>query len=176
MGVVDHTKCQGRGQTMIRVGQGFDVHQLVEGRKCIIGGVEIPYEKGLLGHSDADVLLHAISDAILGALGQGDIGKHFPDTAAEYKDADSYKLLLDVWKLAKEAGYKLGNIDSTIIAQKPKMAPYIPAMVQRIAEALEADPSQVNVKATTTEQLGFTGRGEGIAAQSVVCLIQGVLS
>ncbi|GAA4873087.1 2-C-methyl-D-erythritol 2,4-cyclodiphosphate synthase [Paenibacillus vulneris] len=161
---------------MIRVGQGFDVHQLVEGRKCIIGGVEIPYEKGLLGHSDADVLLHAISDAILGALGQGDIGKHFPDTAAEYKDADSYKLLLDVWKLAKEAGYKLGNIDSTIIAQKPKMAPHIPAMVQRIAEALEADPSQVNVKATTTEQLGFTGRGEGIAAQSVVCLIQGVLS
>ncbi|MBE1447226.1 2-C-methyl-D-erythritol 2,4-cyclodiphosphate synthase [Paenibacillus sp. OAS669] len=161
---------------MIRVGQGFDVHQLVEGRKCIIGGVEIPYEKGLLGHSDADVLLHAISDAILGALGQGDIGKHFPDTAAEYKDADSYKLLLDVWKLAKEAGYRLGNIDSTIIAQKPKMAPHIPAMVQRIAEALEADPSQVNVKATTTEQLGFTGRGEGIAAQSVVCLIQGVLS
>ncbi|ULL13361.1 2-C-methyl-D-erythritol 2,4-cyclodiphosphate synthase [Paenibacillus sp. H1-7] len=161
---------------MIRVGQGFDVHQLVEGRKCIIGGVDIPYEKGLLGHSDADVLLHAISDAILGALGLGDIGKHFPDTSAEFKDADSYKLLLDVWKLAKEAGYKLGNIDSTIIAQKPKMAPYIPAMVQRIAEALEADPSQVNVKATTTEQLGFTGRGEGIAAQSVVCLIQDVLS
>ncbi|MFE5324622.1 2-C-methyl-D-erythritol 2,4-cyclodiphosphate synthase [Paenibacillus sp. NPDC056579] len=161
---------------MIRVGQGFDVHQLVEGRKCIIGGVDIPYEKGLLGHSDADVLLHAISDAILGALGLGDIGKHFPDTSAEFKDADSYKLLLDVWKLAKEAGYKLGNIDSTIIAQKPKMAPYIPAMVQRIAEALEADLSQVNVKATTTEQLGFTGRGEGIAAQSVVCLIQDVLS
>lgn len=161
---------------MIRVGQGFDVHQLVEGRPCIIGGVTIPYEKGLLGHSDADVLLHAISDAILGALALGDIGKHFPDTSAEFKDADSYKLLLDVWKLAKEAGYKLGNIDSTIIAQKPKMAPYIPAMVKRIAEALEADPSQVNVKATTTEQLGFTGRGEGIAAQSVVCLIQDVLS
>ncbi|UQZ84955.1 2-C-methyl-D-erythritol 2,4-cyclodiphosphate synthase [Paenibacillus konkukensis] len=161
---------------MIRVGQGFDVHQLAEGRKCIIGGVDIPYEKGLLGHSDADVLLHAISDAILGALGLGDIGKHFPDTSAEFKDADSYKLLLDVWKLAKEAGYKLGNIDSTIIAQKPKMAPYIPAMVQRIAEALEAEPSQVNVKATTTEQLGFTGRGEGIAAQSVVSLIEVVLS
>ncbi|MCS7463549.1 2-C-methyl-D-erythritol 2,4-cyclodiphosphate synthase [Paenibacillus doosanensis] len=161
---------------MIRVGQGFDVHQLAEGRKCIIGGVDIPYEKGLLGHSDADVLLHAISDAILGALGLGDIGKHFPDTSAEFKDADSYKLLLDVWKLAKEAGYKLGNIDSTIIAQKPKMAPYIPAMVQRIAEALEAEPSQVNVKATTTEQLGFTGRGEGIAAQSVVSLIKVVLS
>lgn len=161
---------------MIRVGQGFDVHQLAEGRKCIIGGVEIPFEKGLLGHSDADVLLHAISDAILGALGLGDIGKHFPDTAAEYKDADSYKLLLDVWKLAKEAGYRLGNVDSTIIAQKPKMAPHIPAMVQRIAEALEANPTQVNVKATTTEQLGFTGRGEGIAAQAVVCLLKDVLS
>lgn len=162
---------------MIRVGQGFDVHQLVEGRKCIIGGVDIPYEKGLLGHSDADVLLHAISDAILGALGQGDIGKHFPDTAAEFKDADSYELLVHVWKLAKEAGYRLGNVDSTIIAQKPKMAPHIPAMVKRIAEALEAtDLSQVNVKATTTEQLGFTGRGEGIAAQAVVCLVKGVLS
>ncbi|OXM83152.1 2-C-methyl-D-erythritol 2,4-cyclodiphosphate synthase [Paenibacillus rigui] len=161
---------------MIRVGQGFDVHQLVEGRKCIIGGVDIPYELGLLGHSDADVLLHAISDAILGALGLGDIGKHFPDTDPEFKDADSYKLLVHVWKLAKEAGYKLGNIDSTIIAQKPKMAPYIPAMVERIAEALEANPSQVNVKATTTEKLGFPGRGEGIAAQSVVCLIQDVLS
>ncbi|SFM33301.1 2-C-methyl-D-erythritol 2,4-cyclodiphosphate synthase [Paenibacillus sp. 1_12] len=161
---------------MIRVGQGFDVHQLVEGRKCIIGGVEIPYEKGLLGHSDADVLLHTISDAILGALGMGDIGKHFPDTDEAFKDADSYQLLLQVWKLAKEAGYKLGNIDSTIIAQKPKMAPYIPAMVERIAQALEAEPSQVNVKATTTEQLGFTGRGEGIASQSVVCLIRNVLS
>jgi 2-C-methyl-D-erythritol 2,4-cyclodiphosphate synthase len=161
---------------MIRVGNGFDVHQLVEGRKCIIGGVDIPYEKGLLGHSDADVLLHAISDAILGALGMGDIGKHFPDTAQEFKDADSYQLLLHIWQLAKDAGYKLGNIDSTIIAQKPKMAPHIPAMVQRIAEALEAQPSQVNVKATTTEQLGFTGRGEGIAAQSVVCLIGNVLS
>jgi 2-C-methyl-D-erythritol 2,4-cyclodiphosphate synthase len=148
---------------------------LAEGRKCIIGGVEIPYEKGLLGHSDADVLLHAVSDAILGALALGDIGKHFPDTDAEYKDADSYKLLVAVWKLAKEAGYKLGNIDSTIIAQRPKMAPHIPAMVARIAEALEADPSQVNVKATTTEQLGFTGRGEGIAAQSVVCLIRDMI-
>jgi 2-C-methyl-D-erythritol 2,4-cyclodiphosphate synthase len=161
---------------MIRVGQGFDVHQLVEGRKCIIGGVDIPFEKGLLGHSDADVLLHAISDAILGALGLGDIGKHFPDTDAEFKDADSYKLLLQVWKLAKEAGYRLGNVDSTIIAQKPKMAPYIPDMVQRIAEALEAEPSQVNVKATTTEKLGFAGRGEGIAAQAVVCLMKDMLS
>ncbi|WP_226002920.1 2-C-methyl-D-erythritol 2,4-cyclodiphosphate synthase [Paenibacillus sp. BJ-4] len=158
---------------MIRVGQGFDVHQLVEGRPCIIGGVKIPYEKGLLGHSDADVLLHAISDAILGALGLGDIGKHFPDNDPEFKDADSLKLLEHVWGLAKEQGYRLGNIDSTIIAQKPKMASYIPQMNEVIARVLEAEePSQVNVKATTTEQLGFTGRGEGIAAQSVVCLIK----
>lgn len=160
---------------MIRVGQGFDVHQLAEGRKCIIGGVEIPYEKGLLGHSDADVLLHAISDAILGALALGDIGKHFPDTAADYKDADSLMLLKHVWQLAKDRGYKLGNADSTIIAQRPKMAPYIPQMVAIIAEALEAQADQINVKATTTEQLGFTGRGEGIAAQSVVCLTKVVL-
>ncbi|MFF2094471.1 MULTISPECIES: 2-C-methyl-D-erythritol 2,4-cyclodiphosphate synthase [Paenibacillus] len=157
---------------MIRVGQGFDVHQLTEGRPCIIGGVTIPYEKGLLGHSDADVLLHAITDAVLGALGLGDIGKHFPDTDEAFKDADSLKLLERVWELAKERGYKLGNADSTIIAQKPKMAPYIPQMAEIIARALEADISQINVKATTTEQLGFTGRGEGIAAQSVVCLIK----
>ncbi|MUT68163.1 2-C-methyl-D-erythritol 2,4-cyclodiphosphate synthase [Paenibacillus sp. NEAU-GSW1] len=157
---------------MIRVGQGFDVHQLTEGRPCIIGGVTIPYEKGLLGHSDADVLLHAITDAILGALGLGDIGKHFPDTDAAFKDADSLKLLEQVWALAKERGYKLGNADSTIIAQRPKMAPYIPQMAEIIARALEADITQINVKATTTEQLGFTGRGEGIAAQSVVCLIK----
>ncbi|MBV6717550.1 MULTISPECIES: 2-C-methyl-D-erythritol 2,4-cyclodiphosphate synthase [Paenibacillus] len=161
---------------MIRVGQGFDVHQLAEGRPCIIGGVTIPYEKGLLGHSDADVLLHAITDAILGALGLGDIGKHFPDTAAEFKDADSLVLLKRVWSLARERGYRLGNVDSTIIAQKPKMAPYIPQMAEIIARALDAELEQVNVKATTTEQLGFTGRGEGIAAQSVVCLIKGVLS
>ncbi|MBW7454853.1 2-C-methyl-D-erythritol 2,4-cyclodiphosphate synthase [Paenibacillus sepulcri] len=161
---------------MIRVGQGFDVHQLVEGRSCIIGGVTIPYEKGLLGHSDADVLLHAISDAVLGALGLGDIGKHFPDTDPAFKDADSLKLLEHIWQLVKERGYKLGNIDSTIIAQRPKMAPFIPQMVEVIARALEADElSQVNVKATTTEQLGFTGRGEGIAAQSVVCLVKTML-
>lgn len=161
---------------MIRVGQGFDVHQLVEGRPCIIGGVTIPYEKGLLGHSDADVLLHAISDAVLGALGLGDIGKHFPDTDPAFKDADSLKLLEHIWQLVKERGYKLGNIDSTIIAQRPKMAPFIPQMAEVIARALEADePSQVNVKATTTEQLGFTGRGEGIAAQSVVCLVKTML-
>ncbi|MEC0371261.1 2-C-methyl-D-erythritol 2,4-cyclodiphosphate synthase [Paenibacillus chibensis] len=161
---------------MIRVGQGFDVHQLVEDRPCIIGGVTIPYEKGLLGHSDADVLLHAVTDAILGALALGDIGKHFPDTDPEFKDADSLKLLLHIWEMAKERGYRLGNIDCTIIAQKPKMAPYIPQMVEVIARALDADIDQVNVKATTTEQLGFTGRGEGVAAQSVVCLVKDVLS
>ncbi|WP_018759735.1 2-C-methyl-D-erythritol 2,4-cyclodiphosphate synthase [Paenibacillus terrigena] len=160
---------------MIRVGQGFDVHQLVEGRPCIIGGITIPYEKGLLGHSDADVLLHAISDAILGALGLGDIGKHFPDTDERFKDADSVKLLEEIWVMAKDAGYGLGNLDCTIIAQKPKMLPYIPQMQERIAQMLEADVTKINVKATTTEQLGFTGRGEGIAAQSVVCLIQNVL-
>ncbi|MFB5764014.1 2-C-methyl-D-erythritol 2,4-cyclodiphosphate synthase [Paenibacillus medicaginis] len=162
---------------MIRIGQGFDVHQLVEGRPCIIGGVTIPYEKGLLGHSDADVLLHAITDAVLGALGLGDIGKHFPDNDPAFKDADSLKLLEHVWALAQEQGYRLGNVDATIIAQKPKMAPYIPQMVEVIARALGAEhQSQVNVKATTTEQLGFTGRGEGIAAQSVVCLVKGMLS
>jgi 2-C-methyl-D-erythritol 2,4-cyclodiphosphate synthase len=155
---------------MIRVGQGFDVHRLVEGRKCIIGGVDIPYERGLLGHSDADVLLHAISDAILGAVGKGDIGKHFPDTDPEFKDADSVKLMEHVWALAKGMGYSLGNLDATIIAQMPKMAPHIPQMVKVIADALEADEDRINIKATTTEQLGFTGRGEGIAAQAVVCL------
>lgn len=161
---------------MIAVGQGFDVHQLVEGRPCIIGGVEIPYEKGLLGHSDADVLLHAVSDAILGALALGDIGRHFPDTDAAFKDADSLVLLRRVWDMAKERGYRLGNLDATIIAQAPKMAPYIPRMVEIIAEAVEASPQQVNVKATTTEHLGFAGRGEGIAAQAIVCLVSNVLS
>ncbi|SFJ37233.1 2-C-methyl-D-erythritol 2,4-cyclodiphosphate synthase [Thermoflavimicrobium dichotomicum] len=157
---------------MMRIGQGFDVHQLVEGRLLIIGGVEIPFDKGLMGHSDADVLLHAITDAILGALGLGDIGKHFPDTDPAYKDADSAKLLADVWDLAKDRGFYLGNVDATIIAQKPKMAPYIPQMIKRIANILGADESQVNVKATTTENMGFTGRGEGIAAMAVVCLYQ----
>jgi 2-C-methyl-D-erythritol 2,4-cyclodiphosphate synthase len=160
---------------MIRVGQGFDVHQLVAGRKCIIGGVEIPYELGLLGHSDADVLLHTISDAILGALAMGDIGKHFPDTDPDFKDADSLKLLVHVWKFAAVQGYHLGNLDATIIAQQPRMAPYIPQMVQVIANALNANATQVNIKATTTEKLGFTGRGEGIAAQAVVCLIKDML-
>ena len=157
---------------MIRIGQGFDVHQLVEGRPLIVGGVTIPYEKGLLGHSDADVLLHTITDAILGALALGDIGKHFPDTDQAYKDADSVVLLEKVWQMVEEKGYKLGNLDATIIAQRPKMLPFIPAMVEVIARVLKADASAVNVKATTTEQLGFTGRGEGIAAQAVVCLIK----
>jgi 2-C-methyl-D-erythritol 2,4-cyclodiphosphate synthase len=155
---------------MIRIGQGYDVHQLVEGRALIIGGITIPYEKGLLGHSDADVLLHTIADAVLGAIAEGDIGKHFPDTDPEFKDADSAKLLTHVWKIVKEKGYQLGNIDCTIIAEKPKMAPHINGMRERIAELLEAEVSQVNVKATTTEKLGFTGRGEGIASLATVLL------
>ena len=155
---------------MFRIGQGFDVHQLVEGRPLIIGGITIPYEKGLLGHSDADVLLHTVADACLGAIGEGYIGKHFPDTDPNFKDADSSLLLAHVWKLVQEKGYVLGNIDCTIIAQKPKMLPYIPQMRARIAELLLADEECVNVKATTTEKLGFTGRGEGIAAQVAVLL------
>ncbi|MEH7383212.1 2-C-methyl-D-erythritol 2,4-cyclodiphosphate synthase [Bacillus sp. JJ1533] len=155
---------------MFRIGQGFDVHQLVEGRPLIIGGITIPYEKGLQGHSDADVLLHTVSDACLGAIGEGDIGKHFPDTDPNFKDADSAKLQQHVWNLVKEKGYRLGNIDCTIIAQKPKMAPYIEQIRERIAQLLEADPSQVNVKATTTEKLGFTGRSEGIAAMATILL------
>ncbi|MFT8319581.1 MAG: 2-C-methyl-D-erythritol 2,4-cyclodiphosphate synthase [Bacillus sp. (in: firmicutes)] len=155
---------------MFRIGQGFDVHQLVEGRPFIIGGIEIPYEKGLLGHSDADVLLHTIADACLGAVGEGDIGKHFPDTDEAFKDADSAKLLQHVWSIVKEKGYELVNADCTIIAQKPKMAPYIPSMKKRIASLLETEEGNVNVKATTTEKLGFTGRGEGIASQVVVLL------
>ncbi len=156
----------------MRIGQGFDVHQLVEGRPLIVGGVTIPYEKGLLGHSDADVLLHAIADALLGAIGEGDIGRHFPDTDPAFQDADSRKLLEHVWGLVKRRGYVLGNVDATIIAQAPKMAPYIEQMRKIIAQTLEArDLSQVNVKATTTEKLGFTGRGEGIAAQAVCLLV-----
>ncbi|MED3561261.1 2-C-methyl-D-erythritol 2,4-cyclodiphosphate synthase [Bacillus xiapuensis] len=155
---------------MYRIGQGFDVHQLTEGRPLIIGGIKIPYEKGLLGHSDADVLLHTVSDACLGAIGEGDIGRHFPDTDPNFKDADSAKLMEHVWKLVKDKGYELVNADCTIIAQKPKMAPYIEQMKVRIAELLEAAPDRVNVKATTTEKLGFTGREEGIAAQAVVLL------
>lgn len=158
------------GNTLIRIGQGFDIHQLQEGRKLIIGGIDIPHEKGLLGHSDADVLLHAITDACLGALALGDIGKHFPDTDAAFKDADSRELLRQVWTLIKEKGYRLGNLDSTIIAQRPKMAPYIQSMRESVAELLEAGVSQINIKATTGEKLGFVGREEGIAAQAVVLL------
>lgn len=157
---------------MIRVGQGYDVHRLAEGRKCIIGGVEIPFEKGLLGHSDADVLLHAISDAVLGALGRGDIGRHFPDTDPAFKDADSVDLLKRVWAFAQADGWRLGNVDATVIAERPKLGKYIPQMQETIARALEADASQVNVKATTSEKLGFVGREEGIASMAVVCLVK----
>lgn len=156
----------------MRIGQGFDVHQLVEGRPLILGGITIPHAKGLLGHSDADVLLHTVADACLGAIGEGDIGKHFPDTDAAFKDANSAKLLEHVWQIVKKSGFKLGNIDCTIMAEKPKMAPYIQKMQGRISELLEADVSQVNVKATTTEKLGFTGREEGIASQAVVLLVK----
>ncbi|QTD39867.1 2-C-methyl-D-erythritol 2,4-cyclodiphosphate synthase [Sporosarcina sp. Te-1] len=157
---------------MIRVGQGFDVHEFAEGRPLIIGGVTIPHDKGLTGHSDADVLLHTITDAALGAIGEGDIGRHFPDTDAAFKDADSAVLLEKIWELVEERGYKLGNIDCTIIAQRPKMAPYIGDIQHRVAELLKADVSQVNVKATTTEKLGFTGREEGIAAMAVILLVK----
>lgn len=170
--IIQQTKYEGSGedQTVFRVGQGFDVHQLAEGRHCIIGGVDIPHEKGLVGHSDADVLLHTIADACLGAIGEGDIGKHFPDTDVAYKDADSKDLLREVWSLVQEKGYQLGNLDCTIIAQAPKMAPYIDKMRTNIAEILQANASRINVKATTTENLGFTGRKEGIAAQAVILL------
>lgn len=155
----------------MRIGQGFDVHQLVEGRKLIIGGVEIAHEKGLLGHSDADVLLHAICDALLGAAALGDIGRHFADTDAKFKNIDSRILLREVLHLVREQGFRVGNVDATIIAQAPKMAPHIAHMVANIAADLRVEKSAINVKATTTEMLGFTGRGEGIAAQAVVMLL-----
>lgn len=154
----------------MRIGMGYDVHKLAEDRKMIIGGVEIPYEKGLLGHSDADVLLHAIMDALLGAAALGDIGKHFPDTDPAYKGASSIKLLEHVGKLINENGFLIENIDATIIAQKPKMRPYIDTMRQNIADTLDIDITQVNVKATTEEGLGFTGAGEGISSQAI-CLL-----
>jgi 2-C-methyl-D-erythritol 2,4-cyclodiphosphate synthase len=157
---------------MIRIGQGFDVHRFQEGRPLILGGVRIPHSHGLVGHSDADVLLHAITDAVLGALGKGDIGTYFPDTDPAFKDADSAELLKEVWEMARSAGYKLGNADATIVAQRPKMLSHIPAMRERIAELLEADVERVNIKATTTERLGFTGREEGIASLAVVCLVK----
>ncbi len=154
----------------MRIGHGYDVHQLVAGRKLVLGGVEIPWEKGLLGHSDADVLLHAISDAILGAIAEGDIGRHFPDSDPAYKGISSLKLLRHVMALADGKGYRVCNVDATIVAQRPKLAPHIPAMRTLIAEALGCDEGRVNVKATTTEQLGFAGRGEGIASYAVALL------
>ncbi len=155
----------------MRIGQGFDVHQLVAGRKLIIGGVDIPYDKGLLGHSDADVLLHAICDALLGAAALGDIGRHFADTDAQYKNIDSRILLREVARMVANEGFRIGNVDATIIAQAPKMAPHIPHMVENIAADLGVAMNVINVKATTTEKLGYTGRGEGIAAQAVALLL-----
>lgn len=157
---------------MFRIGQGFDVHAFAEGRPLILGGITIPHERGLIGHSDADVLLHTVTDAALGAIGEGDIGRHFPDTDAAFKDADSAKLLEEVWKMVEGKGYVLGNVDCTIMAQRPKMAPYIKQMQDSIAKLLNAQSSQVNVKATTTEKLGFTGREEGIAALATILLIK----
>ncbi len=158
----------------MRIGHGYDVHRLVADRKLIMGGVEIPWEKGLLGHSDADVLLHAIADAILGALAMGDIGKHFPDTDPAFKGADSMKLLGHVVGLVRGRGYRVGNLDATIIAQKPKMAPHIQAMRENIARVCGVDVEQINVKATTEEGLGFTGIGEGISAHAVVFMEKNV--
>ncbi len=155
----------------MRIGQGFDVHQLIKGRPLIIGGVTIPHDKGLLGHSDADVLLHAICDALIGAAGLGDIGKHFSDSDPRYKNIDSRILLRNVYRLLADKGYKLVNIDATIIAQAPKMAPYIPAMIENIAQDLEIQTNEVNIKAKTAEHLGAIGRKEGIVAEAV-CLIQ----
>lgn len=155
----------------MRIGHGYDVHRLVEGRDLILGGVKIDFEKGLLGHSDADVLLHAVSDAMLGAAGLGDIGRHFPDTDPKYKGADSLVLLASVGEKIKAAGYRVGNLDVTMIAQRPKLAPHIAQMQENIAKALDVDPSRINVKATTEEKLGFTGSGEGMACHAV-CLLE----
>ena len=155
----------------MRIGHGYDVHRLVEGRDLILGGVKIDYEKGLLGHSDADVLLHAVSDALLGAAGLGDIGRHFPDTDPKYKGADSLELLREVYRKISEKGFRVGNIDVTMIAQKPKLKDYIPQMQANIAAAVNVSPDRVNVKATTEEKLGFTGTGEGMACHAV-CLVE----
>lgn len=154
----------------MRIGHGYDVHKLVEGRKFILGGIEIPYEKGLLGHSDADVLTHALMDALLGAAALGDIGKLFPDNDPAYAGADSVELLKHVCTVIGEAGYRVGNVDCTVIAQRPKLAPFIPAMREKLANAMQVDVTQVSVKATTEEHLGFTGEGLGIAAHSVALL------
>ena len=157
----------------MRIGHGYDVHRLVEGRDLILGGVKIGYEKGLLGHSDADVLLHAVSDALLGAAGLGDIGRHFPDTDPKYKGADSLELLRQVYRKISEKGYRVGNIDVTMIAQRPKLKDYIPQMQANIAAAVGTAPDRVNVKATTEEKLGFTGTGEGMSCHAV-CLLEEV--
>jgi 2-C-methyl-D-erythritol 2,4-cyclodiphosphate synthase len=157
---------------MFRIGHGYDVHKLVEGRKLILGGVDIPHTVGLLGHSDADVLLHAVMDSMLGALALGDIGKHFPDTAEEYRGADSMKLLERVAEICSENGYTIGNIDATVIAQAPKLAPHIPAMRENIARVCGCDVSQISVKATTEEHLGFTGEKLGISAHSVALMVK----
>ena len=154
----------------MRIGQGYDVHRLVENRALILGGVNIPWERGLLGHSDADVLVHAIMDALLGAAAMGDIGQHFPDTDPAYAGADSLQLLRRVCQIIQQAGYEVENIDATVIAQRPKLMPHIPQMRQNIAQAMEIDLSQVNIKATTEERLGFTGREEGIASMAVALL------
>ena len=156
----------------IRVGQGYDVHQLIEGRDLILGGINIPFEKGLLGHSDADALLHAITDALLGAAGLGDIGSHFPDTAAEFKDADSRVLLREAYQSVQELGWKVVNVDTTVIAQKPKLAPHIPAMRANIAADLGLPENCVNIKGKTNEKLGYLGRMEAIEAQAAVLLIK----
>lgn len=156
----------------MRIGQGYDVHKLVEGRDLILGGVTVPYEKGLLGHSDADVLVHAVMDALLGAAALGDIGQHFPDTDPKYKGISSICLLEQVGKLLDKAGYVVENIDATIIAQRPKLLPYRPQMAENIAKALNLDASRVSVKATTEEGLGFTGSGEGISSQAIVLLVE----
>ena len=156
----------------MRIGQGYDVHRLAEGQKLILGGVDIPWERGLLGHSDADVLTHAVMDALLGAAGLGDIGTHFPDSDPAYAGADSLKLLEHVAKLLGERGFSIKNVDATVLAQKPKLAPHIPRMRENLARAMGVGPEQVNVKATTEEGLGFTGSGEGMAAHAV-CLIEG---
>ena len=155
----------------MRIGHGYDVHKLVEGRDLILGGVKIPFEKGLLGHSDADVLLHTVSDSLLGAAALGDIGKHFPDTDPQYKGADSLELLRAVGEKVKEAGFKVSNIDVTMIAQRPKLSPHIPAMRENIARVLAVEIGQVNVKATTEERLGFTGDGSGMSCHAV-CLLE----
>ncbi|MCI9672677.1 MAG: 2-C-methyl-D-erythritol 2,4-cyclodiphosphate synthase [Lawsonibacter sp.] len=154
----------------VRIGHGYDVHRLVEGRRLILGGVDIPWERGLLGHSDADVLTHAVMDALLGAAGLGDIGQHFPDTDPAYAGADSLRLLAHVTALVRERGFTVGNVDATVLAQRPKLAPHIPQMRDNLARAMGVDPEQVNVKATTEEGLGFTGSGEGMAAHAVALI------